>query len=127
MTAEGAVLASAMTANLEAVLATVLADPARAGEIPIEMIPQLMGRLEQAKAALWARLVTLPAVVPGPVVPVPDGVRLLTAREAAAIAGVPPKWLYRRAKTIPGVRRLGPRTLRFEERALYRWLKSRPA
>src|SRR5437773_9140222 len=34
--------------------------------------------------------------------------RLLTAREAAPLLGVTPRWLYRRAKSLPFARRLGP-------------------
>lgn len=47
--------------------------------------------------------------------------RLLTAKEAAPLLGVTPRWLYRRAAGLPFTRRLGPKTLRFDAEGLARW------
>ncbi len=49
-------------------------------------------------------------------------VRLLTAREAAALLNVTPRWLYARAKRLPFVRRLGAKTLRFDADGVAKWL-----
>ena len=37
-------------------LSALLADPARAADVPVDAIPQVLGELEQLKAALWVRL-----------------------------------------------------------------------
>jgi predicted DNA-binding transcriptional regulator AlpA len=99
---------------------------AQAAELPVEAIPATLGAMEQVKVALWARLMR-DAARPVPVNPPAGAERLLTAKEAARMANVEPKWLYRRAGSIPGVRRLSPKTIRFEEQALRRWLAARRA
>ena len=55
----------------------------------------------------------------------PDAGRMLTAPEAGRIAGVSARWLYEHAHTLPFTRRLGPRMVRFSERALRQWLETR--
>ena len=50
--------------------------------------------------------------------PGPD--RLLTAKEAADLLNVTPRWLYRRQ--LPFARRLSRRAVRFSEAGLRRWL-----
>ena len=63
-----------------------------------------------------------------PTPPPPNGAdRLLTVQEAATRLGVPPGWLYRRAKTLPFTRKLGPKTLRFDPDGLARWVTRRSA
>lgn len=54
-----------------------------------------------------------------------DGDRLLTVKEAGEILGVEDRWLYDRSDALPFARKLAPRTLRFSERGLYRWLETR--
>jgi excisionase family DNA binding protein len=73
--------------------------------IPRSRIPALI-------AALAARLLepqepAVPAAAPG------DGDRLLTVEQAAERLGVTKDSLYRNAKTLPFVVRLGPGQLRF--------------
>lgn len=41
--------------------------------------------------------------------------RLLDIHEAATVLGVTPRWLYRRAKSLPFTRRLSRGVLRFSE------------
>ena len=50
--------------------------------------------------------------------------RLLTPAEAAERLGLSLKQLYRRAHTLPGMCRLGARTLRFREAPLLAWVAS---
>jgi predicted DNA-binding transcriptional regulator AlpA len=50
---------------------------------------------------------------------------LLTAREAATLLHVAPRFLYRHAKTLPFTRRLGPKTVRFDPDGLARWAARR--
>lgn len=88
--------------------------------------------LVQTAKALRAHadaLEALAAVTVAQTVPVPspqDGDdRLLTVNEAAALLGTSTDWLYRRSSTLPFARKLGPRTLRFSERGLRRYMDSR--
>ena len=48
--------------------------------------------------------------------------RLLTVREAAKRLGVSTRYVYARADDYPFTKRLGPKTLRFSERGIERWL-----
>lgn len=54
-----------------------------------------------------------------------DRDRLLRVKEAAEILGVEVRWLYDRSDSLPFARKLAPRTLRFSERGLYRWMETR--
>jgi predicted DNA-binding transcriptional regulator AlpA len=51
--------------------------------------------------------------------------RLLTVSEVAAILNVAPRWVYRRAGSLPFARKLSANTLRFSEAGLYRWIERR--
>ena len=57
---------------------------------------------------------------PTPAPEQPD--RLLTVSEAATRLGVSRRYVYGHADEFPFVRRLGPKTLRFSERGLEKWL-----
>jgi len=48
--------------------------------------------------------------------------QLLTVREAAKRLGVSTRYVYGHADDYPFARRLGPKTLRFSERGLEKWL-----
>ena len=48
--------------------------------------------------------------------------RLLTSEDAAMRLGVSRRYTYTHADTYPFTRRLGPKTLRFSERGLEKWL-----
>ncbi len=45
----------------------------------------------------------------------PEADRLLDVHEAATLLGVTPRWLYRRAKSLPFSKRLSRGVLRFSE------------
>jgi predicted DNA-binding transcriptional regulator AlpA len=46
---------------------------------------------------------------------------LIDVHEAAKLLNVTTDWLYHRTKTLPFVRKLGPRTLRYSRAGLYEW------
>jgi predicted DNA-binding transcriptional regulator AlpA len=50
--------------------------------------------------------------------PQPEADRLLDVHDAADLLGVKPRWLYRRAKSLPFAKRLSPGVLRFSEAGL---------
>lgn len=81
-------------------------------------LPRLIGELEAAKAAAWARLaVPLPGRCP-------DGGHdeNLPTDEAARRLGMSERWLYRNASRLPFTVRIG-RRLVFSARGLDRWLE----
>ena len=55
--------------------------------------------------------------------------RLLDVHEAASLLGVTPRWVYRRANTLPFTRRLSKGVLRFSEMAIKTYMAAsrRPA
>lgn len=95
-----------------------LVDGAKPGELPA-----LAGELARALGAVLARTAT-PAAPPAPAEAADT---LLTVEQAAGRLGVTRTWLYRHAGTLPFTRKLGHRTLRFSERELERWQRTRPA
>ena len=54
----------------------------------------------------------------------PDDDRLLDVDEAAALLGVTPRWLYRRAKKLPFARRLSKGVLRFSEAGIKTYIRA---
>jgi helix-turn-helix protein len=56
-----------------------------------------------------------------------SGAVWLTVAEAADRLHVAPRWVYRHARSLPWVRRLGPKTLRVDPEGLARWAAKRPA
>ena len=108
-------------------LASMLADPARAAGVPVEVIPQLLGDIECLKAILWSRLMASQAPnghTRGDAQP-PGDDDLLTVAPAAKLLGMSPHWLYKNAAKLPFTRRVGPRALRFSAKAIRRYLGSR--
>lgn len=85
---------------------------------PAPELPQLIGDLEAARAAAWARL-TAPAAdkprdEPG------QEARNLDVAEAAKRLGMSRDWLYRHASELPFALRIGRRVV-FDSLALERW------
>jgi excisionase family DNA binding protein len=79
-----------------------------------EELPVLIGQLEAAKAAAWARI-TAPQLAPA------NGEdRNLSAREAAARLGVSLPYLYKHAHEYPFTVRYGKRVL-FSSHGLDAW------
>jgi len=103
--------------------------PARAFEAAIaeaarEELPDIAGALGRLQALVQLRLGESNGSRPEPEPP-PEADRLLDVNEAAARLGVDARWIYDRSGTLPFVKRLGPRTLRFSERGIDRWLRTR--
>src|SRR5438046_1748383 len=106
-------------------LAALLADPARAAEVPTNTIPALLAQLaaEQARlsaieSALAARLAAV-ATTNGP-----PADRLLTVEEAAAKLGTTRDWLRRHAH-LPFVVRLSPGQVRYSAKGIERFIALR--
>lgn len=85
---------------------------------PTAELPQLVGDLEAARAAAWARL-TAPSTEPPPDAPRPEP-RNLDVAEAARRLGMSRDWLYRHAAELPFALRIGRRVV-FDSVALERW------
>ncbi len=83
---------------------------------PRELLPQLIGRLEAAKAAAWVRLAAQVTVAPNTADPEGN----LSVEEAARRLGLSDRWIYKNAKRLPFVRRIGRRVL-CSARGLAEW------
>ncbi len=94
-----------------------------ARELPVEQIPVLLIHLSACQAALATVLGTPASSRDGNEAPAED--RLLTPREAAALLGTSPKWLYRHHRRLPFSRQLSRKTLRFSQVGLQRWMSTR--
>ncbi len=107
-------------------VASLLVDPDRAPAVPLDHVPTVLGQIERLKAILWSRLSQADAAARRPATnDIRDEGRVLTPAEAAQIAGVTVRWLYRHAGQLPFARRLSRKTLRFSEAGLRRWLACR--
>lgn len=110
-------------------LAALATNPEGLGDLDADQVPELLGELETLRARLELRLLTaVNGVVAATADREPenhDGDRLLSAREVAERLGMDRRAVYRRADKWPFTRRLGPNTVRFSERGLDRWLKTR--
>ncbi len=85
---------------------------------PTPELPQLIGDLEAARAAAWARL-TAPATAK-PSESLGQDFRNLDVAEAAKRLGMSRDWLYRHASGLPFAVRIGRRVV-FDSVALERW------
>jgi predicted DNA-binding transcriptional regulator AlpA len=102
-------------------LDALLADPSRAAQVPREEAVALLTQLSTLQVALLtAASRPLDVATRERERPEPD--RMLDVREAAEMLGVTPRWLYRHAGSLPFMRKLGPKTLRFSRAGLLRHL-----
>lgn len=85
---------------------------------PAPELPQLIGDLEAARAAAWARL-TAPATDKPSDVSGHEA-RNLDVAEAAKRLGISRDWLYRHASELPFAVRIGRRVV-FDSLALAQW------
>jgi predicted DNA-binding transcriptional regulator AlpA len=92
-------------------------DPA---SIPVEQIPVALVAFAAWQSALAARLMITPTTIAETTTETDD--RLLTVEECAARLRKSTKWVYRRTKTLPFARCLGPRSWLFSQKGLERWL-----
>jgi predicted DNA-binding transcriptional regulator AlpA len=90
--------------------------------IPADKIPAVLSALAALQGALAARLiVSAETAANGPATD-NDRDTLLTVAETAERLRRSPKWVYRRVKTLPFARCLGPRSWVFSQRGLEKWL-----
>lgn len=102
-------------------IAKLMADPARALELPPDEAARLLAQLEGlAAVARVAAATRLAMPVGSEATPTPD--RLLGVAEAAQLLGLTPKALYARASKLPFTRRLGRGTLRFSLAGAQAWM-----
>lgn len=103
-----------MTDHLD--LVALLAEPARASEVPPAQVPPLLCQLAALQSMLAARL-TGTAMQSGE-----DW--LLDVKAVKERTGMSTDWLYHHAKSLPFTRRIGRKVL-FSEAGLTRWLAAR--
>ena len=108
-------------------LLDVYKDPTVLNSLPLPVILTLRRQTSQLAADLDAAAVnTLASAITEGRHFVPDADKLLTPEEAAARFGVSKRWLLEHADTIPGVKRLSRKVIRFSERRLARFLDRGP-
>ena len=103
-------------------LAELIAEPEKAGLLPPEAIPAMLGELERLKATLWSSLTMRP--LSNGHASSQDGDRLLNAKEAAAKLGASQDWLYRHSRNLPFTVRIGRKVL-FSEAGIERYIRQR--
>jgi excisionase family DNA binding protein len=103
-------------------LNALAANPDRIADLPDTEIRRLLVEI----TVLQARLSSLVEGILIRVLPRADKVqaedRLLQVEEAAAMLGVDERWIRRRARTLPFVRRLSGKAIRISEEGLKRWV-----
>jgi predicted DNA-binding transcriptional regulator AlpA len=92
--------------------------------VPIEEIPATLSMLAALQGALAARLLNA-ASATGSELATETSDRMLTVKECAERLRRSTKWVYRRNKTLPFARCLGPRSWVFSQKGLEKWLSSR--
>lgn len=108
-------------------VASLLANPSRAAEIPMHQIPAVVAELTSEQAALMAILGMLtPRLLVPQSLPIGEACdRLLTADEVAEALGVTRRWVQRRARRLPFARQLSEHAVRYSECGLRRWVENR--
>ena len=111
-----------MSAELEGLLRTLLADSSRMAALTPDQERALVAGL---RAVVGEEQPAPPAVAPANSAPAWSADDLLTIDEAAATLRVSPRWLYRHAKNLPFSRKLSRKVLRFSRAGITRWLATR--
>jgi len=101
-------------------LAALIADPARAAEVPADQVPGLVAHVAAEQARLAAVQAALAARLASNGTP-NDADRWLSVAEVAERTGFSADYLYRHANKFAFTRRQG-RSLRFSEAGLARWM-----
>jgi hypothetical protein len=102
-------------------IASLLGDPGSAAGLSCEEAASLLSRLAAVQSALATRVAAGPPSAPGRAAE-PASDRMLSPAEAAALLGVPIRWLYRNKRKL-GVVRLSRKVLRFPEAELRKSLR----
>jgi predicted DNA-binding transcriptional regulator AlpA len=110
-------------------IASLVANPSTASDIPMHQIPTLVAELasEQATLSALQGLLTtrLLASRENSAAPSESADHLLTAEQVAIILGVTKRWVERRARRLPFARRLSAHAVRYSESGLKRWMANR--
>lgn len=105
-------------------LDAIAADPGSLNQLPLDVLLDLRRKTGivtvEVDVAIARRMAQTARQEPSPE---PD--RLLSGEEAARIAGVTPSWLIRHTSTLPFVRKLSHKVVRYSEPGLRRWLANR--
>ena len=109
-------------------VASLIANPSTASEVPTHQIPALVAKLASEQATLSA----LQGVLTARLLASHDNAetaesvdRLLTAEQVAMVLGVTKRWVERRARRLPFARRLSAHAVRYSEAGLRRWMSNR--
>jgi predicted DNA-binding transcriptional regulator AlpA len=92
-----------------------------AQDFPREDIAPAIAQLAGLQTALAARLI-VEKPTPEKAEEIDD---LITAEEACSILRMKKTWLYGHAKSLPFVRRISARSVRFSKRGIFAWLAKR--
>ncbi len=92
---------------------------------PREALPDLVAELARALVIATLRLSENGRSPERPAPDIQPPGRLIDTKAAAKLLGTKVRWQYDRADNLPFTRRLGPRTLRFDEAGIRRWLETR--
>jgi excisionase family DNA binding protein len=109
------------------ILSGLLEAPERIVQVREEEVAALLAEVAtlHIRLAALAELLLL-RVASRPNTQVADD-RLLQVDEAANLLGVDERWIRRRARTLPFVRRLSGKAIRVSEEGLKRWVSARRA
>ncbi len=113
-----------------ALVPSLLADPSRVADLPLEVVTPLLGDVRRLETHLEGRMKGLEngngAARRGGEAP-EEGDRLLTREEAAPLLGLTVEAFRRRERGFPFRRKLGHRTVRYSEQGISKWLaRKRP-
>jgi predicted DNA-binding transcriptional regulator AlpA len=100
----------------------ILTRPDCVDGLPREVITELLAQSAAVQSTLTASLLR-PTPAPVPAGDADD--MMLTTPEAARLLRKSPRWIYRRAGTLPFVRRLSPRSMVHSKRGIERYLATR--
>lgn len=102
-------------------------DPDHLERLDEEELIDVLASPARLNALVWSRLLRLSAktIEEDGEIPKTEGDQLIDVNEVASILAVSPRWLYDYTDQLPFACKLAPRTLRFSERGVYRWLKTR--
>ena len=103
-------------------IASLIGDPASAAGLSCEEAASLLSRLAAVQSALATRVAAGPPAAPARSTEAATD-RMLSPAEAAALLGVPIRWLYRNKRKL-GVVRLSRKVIRFPEAELRRSLRT---
>ena len=120
---------AARVGQLSPSLASLVANPSSASEVPVDRIPALVAELaseQSALSALQGALTTRLSILQAHATVQSEAVdRLLTVEEVARTLGVTKRWVQRRARRLPFARRISEHAIRYSESGLRRWMSNR--